>query len=234
MTKPDAVRVSSRHFFWYDLAWSRGNRPTLVFKDGAHIRPTYMLHSNSPTYAGEQIVDPARVDCISPRETRLRVKAPTREPLSDISNLNHDDVRATQAGGSVGIKRRRSAPAVICSHERAQHTRFNSFEQGRPAEETYRVVDESEDGLDRGSTCILRRNTQIDTYTCTTSNDIVFNSCYTRLRRRTDGSRVDPDDNWGGLETGVRAETLRDYRRDRSSRGDSGRYIHTAFVLQSL
>jgi len=35
MTKPDAARVSSRHFFWHTLAWSPGDRPTLVFKDGA-------------------------------------------------------------------------------------------------------------------------------------------------------------------------------------------------------
>jgi hypothetical protein len=72
MTKPDGVRVSSRHFFWYHLAWSRGDRPRLVFKDGAHVRPTYMLHSNRPTYAGEPIVDPARVEWSAVRETRLR------------------------------------------------------------------------------------------------------------------------------------------------------------------
>ena len=35
MTKPDAVQVCSRHFFWHTLAWSRGDRPKLVFKDGA-------------------------------------------------------------------------------------------------------------------------------------------------------------------------------------------------------
>lgn len=139
MTKPDGVRVSSQHFFWYHLAWSRGDRPKLVFKDGAHVRPTYMLHSNRPTYAGERIVDPARVECLSPRETRLRVKAPARAPLSEISNLNEDDVHATQAGVRVGIKRRRSAPAAICSHNRAQNMSLNSFERGRPAEETCRV-----------------------------------------------------------------------------------------------
>ena len=72
MRKPDAVRVSSRHFFWHQLAWSRGDRPRLVFKDGAHVRPTYMLHSNRPTYAGEPIVDPARVEWSAVRETRLR------------------------------------------------------------------------------------------------------------------------------------------------------------------
>ena len=141
MTKPDAVRVSSRHFFWRTLAWSRGDRPTLVIKDGARNRPTYVLHSNRPTYAGEPIVDPARVECISPRETRLRMKAPARAPLSEISNLNEDDVRATQAGVRVGIKRRRSAPAATCSHDRAENTCLNSFEQGRPAEETCRVQD---------------------------------------------------------------------------------------------
>ena len=29
MTKPDGVRMCSRHFFWHTLAWSRGDRPTL-------------------------------------------------------------------------------------------------------------------------------------------------------------------------------------------------------------
>ena len=140
-TRRDGVRVSSRHFFWHTLAWSQGDRPKLVFKDGAHVRPTYLLHSNRPTYAGEPIVDPARLECISPRETRLRMKAPARAPLSEISNLNEDDVRATQAGVRVGIKRRRSAPAATCSHDRAQNTCLNSFEQGRPAEETCRVQD---------------------------------------------------------------------------------------------
>jgi len=139
MTKPDAARVSSRHFCWHTLAWSPGDRPTLVFKDGAHKRPTYVLHSNRPTYAGEPIVDPTRIECISPRETRLRTKAPAWEPLSDISNLNDDGERATRAGVRVGIKRRRSAPAAICSRERAQNTCLNSFEVGRPAEETCRV-----------------------------------------------------------------------------------------------
>ena len=72
MTNPDAVRVSSRHFFWHTLAWSRGDTPKLVFKDGAGKRPTYVLHSNRPTYAGEPIVDPARVEWSAIRETRLR------------------------------------------------------------------------------------------------------------------------------------------------------------------
>jgi len=70
MTNPDAVRVSSRHFFWHTLAWSRGDTPKLVFKDGAGKRPTYVLHSNRSTYAGEPIVDPARIECISPHEMR--------------------------------------------------------------------------------------------------------------------------------------------------------------------
>ena len=72
MTNPDAARVSSRHFCWHTLAWSPGDRPTLVFKDGAHKRPTYVLHSNRPTYAGEPIVDPARMEWSAIRETRLR------------------------------------------------------------------------------------------------------------------------------------------------------------------
>jgi len=71
-TRTCAVRVSSRHFFWHTLAWSRGDTPKLVFKDGAGKRPTYVLHSNRPTYAGEPIVDPARVEWSAIRETRLR------------------------------------------------------------------------------------------------------------------------------------------------------------------
>jgi hypothetical protein len=71
MEKPVAVRVSSRHFFWHTLAWSQGDNPKL-FKDGARNRPTYVLHSNRPTYAGEPIIDPARVEWSAVQETRLR------------------------------------------------------------------------------------------------------------------------------------------------------------------
>ena len=72
MEKPDAVRVSSRHFFWHTLAWSQGDTPKLVMKAGARNRPTYLLHSNRPTYAGEPIIDPARVEWSAVQETRLR------------------------------------------------------------------------------------------------------------------------------------------------------------------
>ena len=72
MEKPDAVRVSSRHFFWQTLARSQGDTPKLVMKDGARNRPTYLLHSNRPTYAGEPIIDPARVEWSAVQETRLR------------------------------------------------------------------------------------------------------------------------------------------------------------------
>ena len=183
------VRVSSRHFYWHDLDWSGGGTPHLVFKGDTPPRPRYLLHSDRPTVAGEKIVDPSRKETVDLQESRIRPGPRTGRPLEDLTNLNSDDVSAGSARVPMGLKRRRSAPAVGWPRGELENAFGIPFERVRDDDEWYRELERKIQKL-RYENSELKTKLRVESQRASDARDEVntLNAVIKQIRNTTGGA----------------------------------------------